>query len=113
MLPSESALRQAYLGRKGVVKAEGGVKPSLFLDCSTVGPFASQEIAAEVQRCPLHHAARPFPDCSAAHPAMLDAPVSGESTAASAGTLTFMVKSSHFPEEPPNLCSLVLHDWML
>lgn len=91
MLHSTSAVRDAYLGRDGIVKTEGGSKASLFIDCSTVSPAVTREIAAEVASSPLHHSARPFSDCSAAHPAFVDAPVSGELTAASAATLTFIV----------------------
>ena len=91
MLPSSSAVRDAYLGRNGLIQASRGLQPSLFIDCSTVSPATSQEIATEVQKCALHHEARPFPGCSAAHPAFLDAPASGELTAATAATLTFMV----------------------
>ena len=92
LLSSTSEVKDAYLGSQGVIRAKGGVKPSLFIDCSTVSPAACREIGVEVGKSNLHHDARPFPDCSAAHPTMLDAPISGlEHTAASAATLTFMV----------------------
>lgn len=92
MLPSTSNVQRAYLGRDGIVHAEGGVRPSLLIDCSTIDPQSSREIAAEVQHVRLHHNSRPFEGCSAAHPAMIDAPVSGGVTGASASTLTFMVE---------------------
>ena len=92
LLPSTSKVREAYLGSQGVIKAKGGVKPSLFIDCSTISPAACREIGMEIGKSNLHHNARPFSDCSAAHPAMLDAPISGgELTAATAATLTFTV----------------------
>ena len=92
LLPSTSKVREAYLGSEGVIKAKGGIKPSLLIDCSTISPAACREIGIEIGKSSLHQKARPFPDCSAAHPAMLDAPITGgELTAASAATLTFMV----------------------
>ena len=100
LLPSTSAVRDAFLGTDGITRAQGGIKPSLFIDCSTMSPAASREIAREVERSSLHHSARPFPGLSAAHPAFVDAPVSGELTAASAATLTFMVHASFFDSYP-------------
>ena len=92
MLPSVKSTHDAFLGRDGVVKADGGCIPSLFIDCSTMQPAESRRLGAEIQdTVTLHHDSRPFEGCSAAHPAFLDAPVSGGVTAARSGSLTFMV----------------------
>ena len=91
MLPSSENVREAYLGPRGVAAAEGGIRASLLIDCSTIDPVSSRQIAQAMQAAPLHSSARPFWECGEAHPAMIDAPVSGGVTGASAGTLTFMV----------------------
>ena len=54
-------------------------KGSLIIDCSTIDPIASQNLAAEAISKELR---------------MIDAPVSGGVTGAAAGTLTFMVGGS-------------------
>lgn len=91
MLPSTAEVREVYLGESGIAKADGGVVPALLIECSTIDPRSSREIADATQRIALHRTSRPFHGCSAAHPAMIDAPVSGGVTGASAATLTFMV----------------------
>ena len=92
MLPSAKSTRDAFLGRDGVVKAERGCIPSLFIDCSTMEPAESRRLRSEIQEtATLHHDSRPFEGCSAAQPAFLDAPVSGGVAAARSGSLTFMV----------------------
>lgn len=74
MLPASVHVRKVYLGDDGVLAA---VDPSvLLIDSSTIDPQTSRDVAA------------------AAHKqgnAMLDAPVSGGTVGAKAGTLTFMV----------------------
>ena len=70
----------------------GGVRPSLLIDCSTINPVAAAELAREaVPAARLHAESAHFQGCSDAHPAMVDAPVSGGVTGAAAASLTFMV----------------------
>ena len=69
----------------------GGTKASLLIDCSTISPNTSREIAAAVSDARLHSSAQPFPGCSSRTPAFVDAPVSGGTSGASAATLSFMV----------------------
>ncbi len=74
MLPSSPHVRAAYLGADGLL---AGVAPGVLLvDSSTIDPQAAREVAA----------------AAAAHGnPMADAPVSGGTGGAAAGTLTFMV----------------------
>ena len=74
-----------------VMSRADGVRPSLLIDCSTIDPPSAREVAEAVQSVRLHKLSRPFPECSVAHPSMIDAPVSGGIPAAAAGSLTFMV----------------------
>ena len=67
-------VEQVVLGTDGI--ATGAAAGSLVIDCSTISPAATRRIAAEL-------AARDV--------AMLDAPVSGGSEGAVAGTLSIMV----------------------
>jgi 3-hydroxyisobutyrate dehydrogenase len=65
------------LGEQGIVQT---AKPgSLVIDCSTISPQATREIAAQLQAKGIH---------------MVDAPVSGGSEGAAKGTLTIMVGGS-------------------
>ncbi len=74
MLPSSPHVKAVYLGADGVIAA---VQPGTTLvDCSTIDPHSAREVAAAA-------AARDL--------AMADAPVSGGTGGAEAGTLTFMV----------------------
>ncbi|WPB56556.1 3-hydroxyisobutyrate dehydrogenase [Xylophilus sp. GOD-11R] len=74
MLPAAAHVRSVYLGDDGVLAAVGqGV---LLVDCSTIDPMTAREVAAAAAR--------------QGNP-MLDAPVSGGTGGAEAGTLTFMV----------------------
>ncbi|MGO4126511.1 3-hydroxyisobutyrate dehydrogenase [Inquilinus sp. YAF38] len=74
MLPTGGHAREAYLGENGVcASAPPG---ALLIDCSTIDVDSGRLIAKEA-------AARGF--------AMVDAPVSGGTGGAAAGTLTFMV----------------------
>jgi len=77
MLPSAAHVKQVYLGRDGLLAHVGqGV---LLIDSSTIDPLSAREVAtlATAQGNP-----------------MLDAPVSGGTGGAAAGTLTFMVGGS-------------------
>ena len=74
MLPASVHVRKVYLGDDGVLAA---VDPSvLLIDSSTIDPQTSRDVAAAAQK---------------QGNAMLDAPVSGGTGGAKAGTLTFMV----------------------
>lgn len=77
MLPTAAHVKQVYLGKDGLLAHVGqGV---LLIDSSTIDPLSAREVAtlATAQGNP-----------------MLDAPVSGGTGGAAAGTLTFMVGGS-------------------
>ena len=67
-------LREVLFGPNGL--AEGLAPGSLFIDCSTISPASAREFAAQLDQKGV---------------AMVDAPVSGGSEGAVAGTLTIMV----------------------
>jgi len=74
MLPSSPHVRSVYGSEAGVIaQAKAG---TFLIDCSTVDPLTAREIAF---------------DALAKGLAMVDAPVSGGTSGAEAGTLTFMV----------------------
>ena len=74
MLPASRHVQGAYLGQHGIVAcARSG---ALLIDCSTIAPEVSREVAAAAREKGLR---------------MIDAPVSGGTAGAAAGTLTFMV----------------------
>ena len=74
MLPASRHVEGLYLGDTGLlVNAD---PKTLLIDCSTISPKVAQEVAAAAK-------AKGF--------AMIDAPVSGGTAGAQAGTLTFMV----------------------
>jgi len=74
MLPSSPHVRSVYLGEDGVLA--GVARGVTLVDSSTIDPHTAREVAAEALR-------RGNP--------MADAPVSGGTGGAEAGTLTFMV----------------------
>jgi 3-hydroxyisobutyrate dehydrogenase len=74
MLPASRHVEDLYLGNAGLL-ANANAK-TLLIDCSTISPKVAQTVAAEAK-------AKGF--------AMIDAPVSGGTAGAQAGTLTFMV----------------------
>jgi 3-hydroxyisobutyrate dehydrogenase len=77
MLPSSPHVRTAYLGPEGVL---AGVKPgTLLIDSSTIDPHTARDVAAIAAR---------------QGNTLADAPVSGGTGGAEAGTLTFMVGAS-------------------
>jgi 3-hydroxyisobutyrate dehydrogenase len=77
MLPSGAHMREAYLGADGIcANVPGG---ALLIDCSTIDVDTARAVEKEAR-------ARGF--------AMVDAPVSGGTGGATAGTLTFMVGGS-------------------
>lgn len=81
MLPAAAHVKSVYLGVEGIL---AHIQPGVFLiDCSTIDPLTAREVAkAAVEN---------------GNP-MIDAPVSGGTGGAIAGTLTFMVggKIAHF-----------------
>ncbi|QDG71815.1 3-hydroxyisobutyrate dehydrogenase [Janthinobacterium tructae] len=77
MLPANKHVQELYLGAGGVLDS---AKPgALFIDCSTIAADVARQVAQAASE-------RGF--------AMLDAPVSGGTAGAAAGTLTFIVGGS-------------------
>ena len=74
MLPSSPHVRSVYTSEYGVLSGAG--KGVLLIDCSTIDPLTSRDVAMDA----VAHGNR-----------MIDAPVSGGVGGAEAGTLTFMV----------------------
>ena len=74
MLPSSPHVRSVYTSEYGVLS--GASKGVLLIDCSTIDPLTSRDVAM---------------DAVAHGNPMVDAPVSGGVGGAEAGTLTFMV----------------------
>lgn len=74
MLPASRHVEALYLGEDGILAH--ALPGTLLIDCSTIAPEAARKVAAAA-------AANDF--------AMIDAPVSGGTGGAQAGTLTFMV----------------------
>ncbi|HTN65065.1 MAG TPA: 3-hydroxyisobutyrate dehydrogenase [Burkholderiaceae bacterium] len=77
MLPASRHVEALYLGDQGILAH--AVPGTLLIDCSTIAPDSARKVAAAA-------AERGFE--------MLDAPVSGGTAGAAAGTLTFMVGGS-------------------
>lgn len=91
MLPAAAHVRQVYLGDDGLLAhVPAGV---LLIDCSTIDPMTARDVATEAAR--------------QGNP-MLDAPVSGGTGGAAAGTLTFMVggKETDFHQAEPILAAM-------
>lgn len=77
MLPASRHVESAYFGENGILaQAKSG---TLLIDCSTIAPDSARKVAAAARE-------KGF--------TMLDAPVSGGTGGAAAGTLTFMVGGS-------------------
>lgn len=74
MLPASRHVEALYLGDSGLLATAN--PQALLIDCSTISPKVSQAVAAAAK-------SKGF--------AMIDAPVSGGTAGAQAGTLTFMV----------------------
>lgn len=74
MLPASQHVESLYLGDEGLLKK---IAPgSLVIDCSTIAPESSRKVGKAAAACDL---------------AFIDAPVSGGTAGAKAGTLTFIV----------------------
>lgn len=91
MLPAGKHVLEVYFGAGGV--AEHAPKGSLFLDCSTIAVDDARSVASQAEDAGF---------------AMVDAPVSGGTAAAEAGTLTFMVGGSEtaFSQAKPILAAM-------
>ncbi|WAE63873.1 3-hydroxyisobutyrate dehydrogenase [Stutzerimonas sp. R40042] len=77
MLPAAAHVKSVYLGENGLIAhSRAGV---MLIDCSTIDPHSAREVAKAA--------------AENGNP-MLDAPVSGGTGGAAAGTLTFMVGGS-------------------
>ncbi|WP_339533295.1 3-hydroxyisobutyrate dehydrogenase [Pseudomonas mucidolens] len=74
MLPAAAHVRSVWLGEEGVLAGIGNGVPAV--DCSTIDPQTARDVAAAAAKHGV---------------AMADAPVSGGTGGAQAGTLTFMV----------------------
>lgn len=74
MLPASAHVESLYLGEAGLLTH--AKQNTLLIDCSTISPKVAQEVARKAK---------------AAGFSMIDAPVSGGTGGAQAGTLTFMV----------------------
>ena len=77
MLPAAAHVRSVWLGEDGVLAGIGRGVPAV--DCSTIDPQTAKDVAAAAAKQGV---------------AMGDAPVSGGTGGAAAGTLTFMVGAS-------------------
>ncbi len=88
MLPAGPQVRAVYLGPDGIIAR--AKKGALLIDCSTIDVETARLVAAAAAEAGL---------------AMLDAPVSGGTIGAEAGTLTFMVggEASAFARGEPIL----------
>lgn len=89
VLPDPAALDSVFLGTEGLLRAPGGLRPSLFINVSTVDPDMVRRLAGEVRRAPLAEGARAI--TASGRPALLDAPATGGVVGAEAGELCFCV----------------------
>ncbi|WP_278412647.1 3-hydroxyisobutyrate dehydrogenase [Stutzerimonas kunmingensis] len=91
MLPAAAHVKSVYLGENGLIaSSRAGV---MLIDCSTIDPHSAREVA----KAAAEHG----------NP-MLDAPVSGGTGGAAAGTLTFMVggNDADFDRAQPILAAM-------
>ncbi|KAJ5808647.1 hypothetical protein N7474_009916 [Penicillium riverlandense] len=88
MVPEGSHVRAVYLNKEHGILAADSIDGKLLIDCSTIDTSTSLAVADAVSE-------------KSKSAAMYDAPVSGGSLGAAAGTLTFMVgcteSDPHFP----------------
>ncbi len=91
MLPSSPHVRSVYLNATGILSA--ATPDTLLIDCSTIDPHTARDVAFDAR-------AKSF--------SMIDAPVSGGTGGAEAGTLTFMVggDSQDFEKAKPILACM-------
>lgn len=74
MLPNGAIVKSVYLGEGGVL--ESATKGAILIDCSTIDVASAKDVISKAKDAGF---------------GMVDAPVSGGTAAADAGTLTFMV----------------------
>ncbi|MBW4091166.1 MAG: 3-hydroxyisobutyrate dehydrogenase [Proteobacteria bacterium] len=79
MLPAGQQVRDVWLHQGGLIAAAVAEGKPLLIDCSTIDVASAREVAQAAEAAGLE---------------MLDAPVSGGTVGAAAGTLTFMVGGS-------------------
>jgi 3-hydroxyisobutyrate dehydrogenase len=79
MLPAGEQVRDVWLHQGGLIAAAVAEGKPLLIDCSTIDVASAREVAQAAEAAGLE---------------MLDAPVSGGTVGAAAGTLTFMVGGS-------------------
>lgn len=87
MLPAAAHVRSVWLGEDGVLAGIGQGVPAV--DCSTIDPQTIRDVAAAAAKQGV---------------AVADAPVSGGTGGAQAGTLTFMVGATAACSPPCNRC---------
>lgn len=87
MLPAAAHVRSVWLGEDGVLAGIAAGTPAV--DCSTIDPQTARDVAAAAAKQGV---------------AMADAPVSGGTGGAAAGTLTFMVGATPNCSPPCNRC---------
>ena len=88
MLPSTPQVEAVYLSPTGLLPGlVSSTSETLLLDCTTLDPSAAKAVSERVTRETSGRAA------------MLDCPVSGGTTGASAATLTFMVGTPNGSKE--------------
>lgn len=83
MLSSAADAKQCYLGAKGLFKgATGGPTTSLFIDCTTVDPATTRQLAASAGMLHLSPNAPVMPNMNLndGKPHLIDAPVTGAVT---------------------------------
>src|SRR5690625_4277294 len=78
VLAAAAQVNEVYLGQQGLLALLQG-QNCILVDCSTIDPHTAQQVAQRAQQQGLE---------------ILDAPVSGGTVGAKAGTLTFMVGGS-------------------
>lgn len=83
---------------QGLLKADGGLQPSLLIDSSTILPTYTQKLAGTIATYALlNPSARKVPGSEG--PVFVDAPVSGGVPGAVAASLTFMVRGGDRAKE--------------
>jgi 3-hydroxyisobutyrate dehydrogenase-like beta-hydroxyacid dehydrogenase len=75
---------------QGLLRAEGGLQPRLFIDSSTILPTYSTALEGIIAKQPLAHESAGA--AQGARAMFVDAPVSGGVPGATQATLTFMVR---------------------
>lgn len=89
VLPDNSSLEEVFHGRRGLLRAPGGLRTSLFVNISTVEPRTVQRLAAAVRAARVAPGATPL--TASGVPELLDAPATGGVVGADSGTMCFCV----------------------